>query len=172
MRAAGTAARETGESSMTTQDPRPFPDLASYGTGMGPEYEWLISDHPWAVAERARRAADYFAAELEPDADIAEPAPAPGEPHPIIEEELSGVPAELEESVGGLVEAVPDATADRNQLAYTVADAELDEVAVVRYRREYEEYRRAHGEPEYGYPEHYVGDAAAQYPPPGLPIPH
>jgi hypothetical protein len=153
---------------MTTEDPRPVPDLANYGTGMGAEYEWLISDHPLALAERVRRAADYFAAELDEDApanDVAAPADAP---HPLAEDDLSGVPAELADTVGGLAEPPADPTGDRNQLAYTVADAEPDDVAVLRYRAEYVEYRRAHGEPDYEYPAQYVGPAAAAYPPPGL----
>ena len=153
---------------MTTEDPRPFPDLANYGTGMGPEYEWLISDHPLATAERLRRAADYFAAELDDDSEPIEAPPAPGEAHPIVEEEISGVPAELADTVGGLAEPPVDPTADRNQLAYTVADAEPDDVAVLRYRTEYAEYRRDHGEPDYQYPARYVGQGAAEYGPPGV----
>jgi len=154
---------------MTTHDPRPVPDLANYGTGMGKEYEWLISDHPWAAAERARRASEFYAAELDPDAEAIEPPP-PGEPHPIVEEEISGVPAELAESVGGLAEPAVDPTADPHQLPYTVGDVEPDEVAVLGQRAEYAEYRRAHGEPDYQYPDHYVGPAAAEYPPPGLTV--
>jgi hypothetical protein len=155
---------------MTTQDPHTAPDLANYGTGMGPEYEWLISDHPWAAAERARRASEYFASELDDEPEAVE-EPAPGEPHPIAEEEISGVPAELAESVGGLAEPAVDPTADPHQLAYTVGEAEPDDLAVPRYRREYVEYRREHGEPDYVYPDHYVGETAAQYPPPGLSVP-
>ena len=157
---------------MTTEDPRPLPDLANYGTGMGQEYEWLISDHPWATAERVRRATDYFAGELDDD-DPANDAAAPATPgeQPIDEAELSGVPAELAETVGGLAEPAIDPTADRNQLAYTVADADPDDVAVLRYRTEYTEYRRAHGEPDYQYPAHYVGPEAANYPPPNTQVP-
>lgn len=149
---------------MMTQDARPEPDLSSYGTGMGEEYEWLISDHPWAAAERVRRAADFYAAELD-----AEPEPLPGEPHPIAEEELSGVPADLAESVGGLAEPAADPTPDPHQVPYTVGDVEPDEVAVLRQRLDYVQYRRAHGEPDYHYPDHYVGPSAADYPPPGEP---
>jgi hypothetical protein len=161
---------------MTTQDSQPFPDLANYGTGMGEEYEWLISDHPWAKAERVRRAADYFAAELEEDdATVVEEseraaAAEASAPHPpAAVEAFSGVPPELSDAVGGLAEppGAADLTVDHNQLPYEVADAEPDEQAVVRYRREYEEYRRANGEPGYEYPAHYVGAAAADHPPPG-----
>jgi len=156
---------------MTTYDPRPAPDLASYGTGMGEEYEWLLSDHPWARAERIRRATDFYAAELSADLEPTE-APRPGEPHPIVEEEISGVPSELAESVGGLAEPLVDPAADPHQLPYTVGDAEPDEVAVLHQRLEYAEYRRAHGEPDYQYPSDYVGPAAAEHLPPGLNLQH
>jgi hypothetical protein len=43
-------------------------------------------------------------------------------------------------------------------------------VAVLRQRRDYEEFRRSHGEPDYQYPAHYVGPAAAAYPPPGITV--
>lgn len=162
---------------MTIQDSQPAPDLTSYGTGMGAEYEWLISDHPWATAERVRRAADYYAAELDEDdaAVVAESEriahPDGAVPHPpAAEEDFSGVPADLAETVGGLAEppAAADLTVDHNQLPYAVADAEPDEQAVARQRREYEEYRRANGEPDYQYPAHYLGAGAAEHPPPGL----
>ncbi len=153
---------------MTT---RLTPDLANYGTGMEKEYEWLLSDHPWARAERIRRATDFYAAELHADPEPTEP-PRPGEPHPIVEEEISGVPSELAESVGGLAEPLVDPVADPHQLPYTVGDAEPDEVAVLRRRIEYVEYRREHGDPNYQYPNDYVGPAAAEHAPPGLTIQH
>lgn len=152
---------------MTTHDLGPAPDLASYGTGMGAEYEWLLSDHPWAAAERVRRASDFYAAELNVDPEPAQ-SPQVGEPHPIVEEEISGVPEELAESVGGLAEAPAEPIADPHQLPYAAGDAEPDDVAVLRRRAEYVEYRRAHGEPDYQYPESYVGAQAADHLPPGV----
>jgi hypothetical protein len=155
---------------MTIEDPRPDPDLSNYGTGMGPEYEWLISDHPWARAERLRRAADYFAGdELDPEG-FPGPEPTPDAPDAVpdlVSDELAGVPASLGDAVGGLVEHV-DPVVDRNQLRYVTGDAEPDEVAVDRSRREYEDYRREAGEPEYRYPAHYIGAEAARHAPPSL----
>ena len=140
------------------------PDLSRYGEGMGPEYEWLISDHPWAVAERNRRAAEYFAPE-EPD----EPAAAAAWDPALDDEDPSGMRSGIGEEIGGLVEHV-ETIPDPNQTAHTVGDVEPDEVAVLRQRAEYERYRRENGEPGYVYPHAYAGPAAAEHPPPGLPV--
>ena len=137
------------------------PDLSSYGTGMGPEYEWLISDHPLALAERQRRAAEFFAAELDEPAALDEAAH-----HPAPEEEFAGMRPGLGEEVGGLATHV-EPTADRDQLRYA-AEAQPDEATVERSRRDYEQFRREHGDPGYTYPAHYVGASAAEYPPPGI----
>jgi hypothetical protein len=140
------------------------PDLSSYGEGMGPEYEWLISDHPWAVAERNRRAAGYFAAE-QPD----EPAASATWDPALDEDDPAGMRANLGEEIGGLVEPV-ETLPDPNQTAHTSGDVEPDEVAVLRLRTEYEAYRRENGEPEYAYPASYTGARAAEHAPPGVPV--
>ncbi|MCW2506807.1 MAG: hypothetical protein JWO79_5091 [Actinomycetia bacterium] len=136
-------------------------DLSNYGTGMGPEYEWLISDHPLALAERQRRAAEFFAAELDEPAALDEPdhQPAP-------EEDFTGMRPGLGEEVGGLATHV-EPTADRDQLRYAT-EAEPDEVTVAKSRADYEQFRRDHGEPTYTYPAHYLGASAVDYPAPGL----
>jgi hypothetical protein len=135
-------------------------DLSNYGTGMGPEYEWLISDHPLAAAERQRRAAEFYAAEFDQEAALDEEAHQQDEA-----EDFAGMRPGIGDEVGGLATCIALAP-DRDQLRYTAADAEPDEVTVAQSRHDYEEFRRGHGEPDYSYPAHYVGPAAAAYPPP------
>ena len=148
---------------MSTQGPGAAPDLSSYGEGMGAEYEWLISDHPWAEAERNRRAAEYFAPD-EPD----EPAASSTWDPALDADDVGHLRPGLGEDIGGLVEPV-EALPDPNQVGHHAGEVEPDETAVAARRAEYEEYRRTHGEPDYRYPAHLIGDAAADHAPPGLP---
>lgn len=134
------------------------PDLSSYGTGMGPEYEWLLSDHPLAVAERERRSSEYYTAEFQHEAGLTEDDAVPEE------EQFAGQLPNRAEEVGGLaaqIEPSGDPDQERHQLEDEPAD-----VTVAKARRDYESYRQEHGEPDYRYPPHLVGAAAASYPPP------
>jgi hypothetical protein len=136
------------------------PDLSSYGTGMGPEYEWLLSDHPLAQAERERRAAEFFTAEFQHEAGLEGEAARPED------EQFAGHLADLGEEVGGLAAQV-EPSGDPDQQAHELAD-DPDEVTVARSRQDYEQFRREHGEPDYSYPAHYLGAGAAEYPPPSV----
>jgi hypothetical protein len=126
---------------------------------MGPEYEWLISDHPLALAERQRRASEFYAAEFDEEAALDEEA------HQHDDDDFAGLRPGIGDEVGGLATTIAPAP-DRDQLRYTAADAEPDEITVAQSRRDYQEYRRSHGEPDYVYPARYVGASAADHPPP------
>src|SRR5437763_682084 len=135
-------------------------DLSSYGTGMGPEYEWLLSDHPLARAERERRASAYFTAEIEHELGLDQVGGWAEE------ERFAGdLPARGEE-VGGLAVRV-EPSGDPDQIRHELEDAPVD-ATVLDARRDYERYRRDHGEPDYVYPGHYIGPDAAGYPAPNL----
>jgi hypothetical protein len=121
---------------------------------MGPEYEWLLSDHPRALAERERRAAEYFTAEVQHEAGLLVDD----------DEQFAGELTERGEEIGGLATQVEPA-GDPDQVRHDL-EPESDEVTVAKARRDYETYRRQHGDPDYVYPARYVGSAAAAYPPP------
>ncbi|HEX9354069.1 MAG TPA: hypothetical protein VF933_09675 [Streptosporangiaceae bacterium] len=114
-------------------------------------YEWLLSDHPAAVAERARRRAAYLAHE------------ARGR------EGLSRFVARTEadrdapESIRELVKTARwllKRQADR--LAAEAAESERERLA--RQRRDFETSRRAQGATSYRYPARYLGARAARQP--------
>ena len=127
-------------------------------------YEWLLSDHPDARAERDwRRAATYQAetgraAAVRAWADkINAHADAPQ------------TMRDLAASMGPLA----DQTTARAEARY----AELDDAYVTRLRAEHETYVQVSGPPgswDYRYPAHLTGPGAAGYPPPpepGAPAP-
>jgi hypothetical protein len=129
-------------------------DLSEYGDGMGPEYEWLLSDHPLAVAERERRAAAFYTAEAQHEVGLSGPD----------EEQFAGHLPAMDDFVGGMATPI-DPSADPDLERHRLEPAP-DEVTVARSRADYEAYRRAHGEPDYAYPARYVGEEAAAFPPP------
>jgi len=126
-------------------------------------YEWLLSDHPDAKAERDRRRAATYQAETERAAAVrawvdkinAQPDP----PQTL---------RDLAASMGPL--------ADRAAAHAEEAYAEPDDVYVTRVRAEHETYMQVSGPPgswDYRYPAHLTGPGAAAYPPPepGTPAP-
>ena len=55
---------------MTTPDGPPWPPLDALDIADPDAYVWLLSAHPWAVAERARRRADHHRRELAEAAEV------------------------------------------------------------------------------------------------------
>lgn len=130
-------------------DPGPCPDLSRYGTLREGHYEWFLSDHPWAVAERRRRRAAYY----ERKRDQAVQARA----------WVGATDTSLE---GAALAEILGPMADEAALRAQVDEAEPDELWVDRLRREHELVVRI-SEPDYHYPGHLIGPGAAAYPPPG-----
>jgi hypothetical protein len=122
------------------------PDLSERSVLDTAFYEWLLSDHPLAVAERRRRREASFArraAERAHVREIAGRSPS----------------ASLSQSM----EQLADGQAQRDRWDQAVDE----EIAVEIMRSEWEMHMRVSGDdPEYRYPERYVGPRAADYPPP------
>lgn len=133
----------------------PWPPLDQLDTADDDAYVWLLSAHPWAVAERARRREEHHRRELDESAEVlaitdrlkaADLAPA----HPL---------ARLADTV--------DPTARRRALAADVDAAEADDTRTAEERRRWENHRRAAGDFDYRYPAELADPAtAAAYPPP------
>ena len=122
-------------------------------------YEWLLSDHPGARAERDRRRAATYQAETDRAAAVRAWADKigarPDAPHPL---------QDLAASMGPLA----DQSAARAQARY----AEPDDTYVTRLRTQHETHIRVSGPPgswDYRYPAHLTGPGAAAYPPPPEP---
>jgi len=123
-------------------------------------YEWMLSDHPDARAERDwRRAATYEhqrqnAAAVRTWADKVNNQP--GAPQ---------AARDLAASVGP--------RADQQATKTEIESAEPDDVYVGRLRGQFETCMRVSGPdwayPSYGYPGHLIGPSAANYPPPPQP---
>jgi hypothetical protein len=128
------------------------PDLTERSTADPAFYEWLLSDHPLAEAERRRRRDASFArraAERERVREITGrwPVDAP-----------EGA-ARLRESMGRLT----DGQAQRDRWDQAVDE----EIGLERMRGEWETHMRVSGDdPDYRYPDHYCGPGAGRYPPP------
>ena len=113
-------------------------------------YEWLLSDHPAAVAERARRRAAWLAHEHEGRAGLSRFA--------------------------ARTEADRDAPENIRELAKTArwllgrqadrlaADAGSEPERLARMRQQFETSRRAQGATGYRYPARYLGARAARQP--------
>jgi ATPase subunit of ABC transporter with duplicated ATPase domains len=121
-------------------------------------YEWLLSDHPEARAERDARRAAYARHEQQNAAQVrawtAKINAAPDAP-----QNLRDLAAAMEEA-----QARADARAE-------AAEAEPDEVYVARLRAQHETHKQV-SSPEgwdYRYPEHLTGPGAARYPRPPEP---
>jgi len=122
-------------------------------------YEWLLSDHPDARAERDyRRAATY---QYERD-------------------QAAAVRAWVDKinALGDVPQTARDLAdwmgprADDSALRAEVAFTEPDDVYVARIRADFETYMQVSGPPDaydYRYPAHLTGSAAAAYPPPPEP---
>jgi hypothetical protein len=119
-------------------------------------YEWLLSDHPDAKAERDRRRAATYQDDTDRAAAVRAWADKintqPDAPHTL---------RDLAASLGPQA----DQTADRAQSRYT----EPDDAYVTRLRTQHETHRQVSGPPgsrDYRYPAHLTGPGAAAYPPP------
>lgn len=125
-------------------------------------YEWLLSDHPDARAERERRREANYRGEIERasqvQAWVAKIGATPDPPQTI---------RDLAETMGPL--------AARSRAQAAVALAEPDEAYVTRERGNWETFMQVSvpgGSPEYRYPARYVGEAAASQPrPEAEPVP-
>lgn len=149
-------------------DPGPAPDLSGYAPEPDDAYEWFLSDHPWARAERMRRAETESSAELGNANDVrtwtdgidALDLPRRYPHNPVIAENLRGL-ADLMRPI-----------ADDQQVRALVGAAEPDDVRVARLRTEWITTKRIQGDRSYDYPARLTGPGAAAYPPPasGWPV--
>ena len=127
------------------------PDLRGYPTTDDDAYEWLLSDHPWAVAERRRAEVRRIeettrAAQLQQWIDT-------------LDRSVQGAGSAL----AGLLRPSADLAGVRAE----VRSAEPDDLAVHRDRAAFVRERCARGE-DYHYPAHLLGSGAVDYPPPRL----
>jgi hypothetical protein len=114
-------------------------------------YEWLLSDHPGAVVERARRRLDNQVREAEERAAlrrfITRTDASPDAPTTV--QALAG-------TAGWLVER----SQQRQAADAAGADAEL----VATARRDWETSQQVSRDPDYRYPARYLGEQAARQP--------
>jgi hypothetical protein len=125
-------------------------------------YEWLLSDHPAAKAERDQRRAATYRAETDRAAAVRAWADKinaqPDAPQTM---------RDLAASMGPLA----DQTTARAEARY----AEPDDAYVTRLRAQHETHVKVSGPPgswDYRYPAHLTGPSAAAYPPPPEPDAH
>ncbi len=120
-------------------------------------YEWLLSDHPDARAERQWRRGTYLESARQTAADIAcWAARVTADPH-----RHAPAARELAATIG------PRAAASATRAE--IESAEPDDLYVARLRAEFESHMRVHWDnpdPGYRYPAHLTGPGAAGYPPP------
>jgi hypothetical protein len=151
----------------TVGDPGPAPDLTGYQISTAPDdpaYEWYLSDHPWAVAERARRREAEMQFTLNRAQKVQEwiertrANDAAGE--------LADRPDGWRDSLIALAEGMAPVVADNHTRA-SVASAEPDDLWVANARRRLETARQVSGDHDYTYPTRLLGPGAAACPPPG-----
>lgn len=139
--------------------PGSAPDLTEYDVMSYDALEWLLSDHPWAKAERQRRRETHFANEQQ----LATKVQAwtdkidrlqPGSTTPEFEQTARRLAATLR----------PQANA--SQLRTQDQSAKPDELTVEEERHRLVLRRRNEGDDAYEYPPYLTGPAAARYPPP------
>jgi hypothetical protein len=121
-------------------------------------YEWLLSDHTDARAERDRRRAATYQADRDRAAAVCAWA-GKISARPDVPAALRDLAASMEPSA--------DEAAARAEAAY----AESDEAYVARLRTQHETHMQVSGPPgswDYRYPAHLTGPGAAAYPPPQL----
>jgi hypothetical protein len=125
-------------------------------------YEWLLSDHPDAKAEREYRRGGSLQHERDNAADIAAWASrVSAEP-----EQHTQAARDLAATIGPMAQA--------SAIRAEIEAAEPDDAYVVRQRAEFETHMRVHWDhpaPDYTYPAHLTGPSAASYPPPPEPGP-
>jgi hypothetical protein len=145
-----------------------MPDLSKYAVDWfrgDDAWEWYLSDHPWAVAERTRRRA----AELQRELDRAQKVQAWIERTQAADAggELVDRPDGWRDSLVALAAGMVPVVADNHTKA-SAESAIPDEEWVADQRRKLETTRRVSGvDHDYVYPAHLIGAAAAAYPPPG-----
>lgn len=133
----------------------PWPPLDALDIADDDAYTWLLSAHPWAVAERARRRHAHHARELAEAADVLAAA-----------DRLRSAGLDADHPLAGLPDRV-DPLARRAALVADVDAAEADDTATAEARRRWETTRRASGDLDYRYPPELADPAtAAGYPPP------
>ncbi len=114
-------------------------------------YEWLLSDHPQAATERARRQARYHANEADQVGRLRDwVARTRANPD-------AGKPARR------LAQAT-ERLLDRRAARLAADRAEPAPARLARLRRQLELAERAGGDPDYRYPARYLGAQAAQQP--------
>lgn len=114
-------------------------------------YEWLLSDHPEAAGERARRRADWLAEQHEGRAVLARFA------------ERTDADPEAPESIRRLAETARWLMARAaERIAIEQATPEAERLAAA--RAQFETYRHALGDHAYRYPARYLGARAARQP--------
>lgn len=147
---------------MTNTDPGPAPDLSHYDVADDDAYEWLLSDHPWAAAERRRRAQRYYAVQQRDAADVRHWTDTTDQ------HDQAG--ADVGQHMRRLSQLMRP-IADEQQLRAQLDAAEPDDVTVARERQALVSKKRAEGEDTYEYPPHLIGRGAAAYPPPHIGFP-
>lgn len=152
----------TPDGRMSREDqpgPGPAPDLSEYDTLPHDAFEWFLSDHPWAQAERERRRQAHFTSEQQLAGEVQAWTEKidrlqPGSTSPEFEQTVRRLAATLRP------------TADASQLRTQVRSAEPDELAVQEERRRLAIRRRNEGDDAYEYPAYLTGPGAAMFPPP------
>jgi hypothetical protein len=137
-----------------------IPDLSAYDTSAPAAYEWLLSDHPWAVTERARQhaaAAGHDFALMERIRQFTEHVDRtyPGEPDEATQIRIQATLAELTLPI------------EANGVLLDVLDPGADDM-VEAARARWQTQRRDAGDNGYRYPQRLLGAAAEAVPPPGF----
>jgi hypothetical protein len=146
-------------------DPGPSPDLSRYSSLPDDAYEWFLSDHPWAVAERHRRHTEYYERERQNATDVLAWTEKIDQLEPSsTSRDFDGAARRLAESLRPMA----NKTLERNE-----ADSAVPaEVSIIEDRRRLEISRRVSGDvDDYTYPAHLIGPGAAAYPPPASGFP-
>jgi hypothetical protein len=143
-------------------DPGPAPDLSTYDTLPDDAYEWLLSDHPWARAERIRRAEFGQDFERRNASDVRTWTDRIQETD--LHERYPHNP-EIAKNLQGLA-AIMRPMADKQQLRANLESAVPDDVRVQQLRAKWVTHKNVRGEDAYHYPQHLLGAGAAAYPPP------
>jgi hypothetical protein len=127
-------------------------------------YEWLLSDHPEAKAERDWRRSLHYQQQRDTAADIAAWA-----------RRISAEPPERHTKAMRDLAATIGPHATESAIRTEIEYAEPGELYVARLRTEFETHRHIHWDnpdPSYQYPAHLTGPGAAAYPPPPEPDVH
>ena len=125
-------------------------------------YEWLLSDHPDAKAEREWRRSTHLQREHGTAAGIAAWA-----------DRVSAAPGRHTQMARDLAATIGP-MAKASAIRAEIEEAEPDDAYVARQRAEFETHMRVHWDhpvPDYTYPAHLTGPSAASYPPPPEPEP-